>query len=748
MSEPNSNQVLSRLSNEEFVNREAELSRICSLNNSDSSRLVLLIGPPRCGKTEILRQSYDRLFHERDNVIPFYYALRRSGIDLETFARDYFSKVLAQFIAFRRNEPKLIGAADKSLSDIVRAAAPEDYVWVRSVVDSFTRASEARDKSLMARCALLAPGAAGATAKLKPLVMIDNSHLLEGSEIRAEFLRALEARSAAEGARSIHVLTGLRRVIKDLAGADDELIGRIEMIHLDQMGEESVERLIRRRTERLGIATSDSTIELMIQQLNHDLFYTRAIVDAATVRGSLRTFMDFEKLYAGEILNGRIGQCFDAVLREVATELGSGRAALEALALVLEADLPVPVDAVSERMSEHCGDAEALLTRLHSREFLNVSCGFVSGPADPVLSDYLRARYREQILGASTQATGEDLLNEKLKQSYELMMSRYNRAIQAQLIELISGFDSQTLPGSLLDQDSFEKRYRGMSRVQIRRVLDDELDRVRLPQIVLVREAGSSEQPGLQWRIFEASGFDGAIYTDANAVLWLIALINSKEPLDLETLGRIDQRVEAALRGHAARQAPAPQVVRWYISKEGFSAVASERLAGMHAYRSTFSHLDLIQDHLTRLALEGEVRPASEFELVIPVEDEAELIAARTAEQIARAAGFDTESVNQIKTAIIEACINAAEHGDSPDKKIHQLFAIDEDRLIITVSNKGKTFGWANEPSAPSVVQPAKGTRGRGLQIIRALMDEVKFERTDDGARLVMIKYLKRPGNQ
>jgi len=189
--------------------------------------------------------------------------------------------------------------------------------------------------------------------------------------------------------------------------------------------------------------------------------------------------------------------------------------------------------------------------------------------------------------------------------------------------------------------------------------------------------------------------------------------------------------------------------VRWYISKEGFSAVASERLASLRAHRSTYSHLDLIQDYLTGLALGGEARPASEFELVIPIEDEAELIAARTAEQIARAADFDQESINQIKTALIEACINAAEHGDSPDRKIHQRFAIDQDRLIITVSNKGKTFGWTNGQATPSLgAQPAKDARGRGLQIIRALMDEVEFERTDDGARLVMTKYLKRPGSQ
>jgi hypothetical protein len=109
------------------------------------------------------------------------------------------------------------------------------------------------------------------------------------------------------------------------------------------------------------------------------------------------------------------------------------------------------------------------------------------------------------------------------------------------------------------------------------------------------------------------------------------------------------------LRGQRAKSGTMSRAVRWYISKEGFSAVASERLASLHAYRSTYSHLDLIQDYLTRLALGGEPRPASEFELVIPIEAEAELIAARTAEQIARAAYLEPEAINQIKYALIES---------------------------------------------------------------------------------------------
>jgi serine/threonine-protein kinase RsbW len=285
-----------------------------------------------------------------------------------------------------------------------------------------------------------------------------------------------------------------------------------------------------------------------------------------------------------------------------------------------------------------------------------------------------------------------------------------------------------------------------MSRVQVRRALDEEPDRVRLPQIVLVHDTGAGEQPGLTWRLFAASGFEGGIYSESNEVTWLIALVNSKEPLDVEMLNRLDQRLESAQRSSKEKSSRA---IRWYISKEGFSAVASERLSSLRAYRSTFSQLDLIHHYLIKLFGGDQAKPASEFELIIPVYDEAELIAARTVEQIARAADFEQEAINQIKTAVIEACINAAEHSDSPDRRIYQKFAIEDDRLIITISNKGKTFGSINGQSPPLIgVAPQSSKRGRGLQIIRALMDEVRFERTDDGTSLVMTKFLKRPENQ
>ena len=157
----------------------------------------------------------------------------------------------------------------------------------------------------------------------------------------------------------------------------------------------------------LGIETSDSTIELMTQQLNCDFFYTRAILNAAASGGlSLKTFIEFERLYTSEVLSGRIGHYLDALVHDAAPDSRAGRAVLEALALV--------GDAVTERMGEHTSDSQALLRRMHAREMLDVSYGFVTASGDPVLADYARAKYRSEIGGAPRPVAGEELLSEKL----------------------------------------------------------------------------------------------------------------------------------------------------------------------------------------------------------------------------------------------------------------------------------------------------------------------------------------------
>jgi serine/threonine-protein kinase RsbW len=128
--------------------------------------------------------------------------------------------------------------------------------------------------------------------------------------------------------------------------------------------------------------------------------------------------------------------------------------------------------------------------------------------------------------------------------------------------------------------------------------------------------------------------------------------------------------------------------------------------------------------------------------MVIPMGGDTELIAAHTAEQIARRLEFRPDEINQIKTAVVEACINAAEHSLSPERKIYQRYRLESDKLTITVSSRGVVLPTNASMAAPT--NDNNGRRGWGLKLIRDLMDEVEFERVDDGTRLRMTKYLRR----
>ena len=114
------------------------------------------------------------------------------------------------------------------------------------------------------------------------------------------------------------------------------------------------------------------------------------------------------------------------------------------------------------------------------------------------------------------------------------------------------------------------------------------------------------------------------------------------------------------------------------------------------------------------------------------------MIAAHAVEEVAKKRNFSPKAINQIKTALVEACINAAEHSLSPDRKIYQKFVVDKNKIVITVSNRGIRMA----DRVVTVNEPGTGRRGWGLNLMKGLMDEVKIEQVEDGTRISMTKYL------
>jgi serine/threonine-protein kinase RsbW len=184
----------------------------------------------------------------------------------------------------------------------------------------------------------------------------------------------------------------------------------------------------------------------------------------------------------------------------------------------------------------------------------------------------------------------------------------------------------------------------------------------------------------------------------------------------------------------------------WLIASEGFTEAANEYLSGQKVLGSSRQQLDLLANRVgetPRSPVQYGSAP-NEFLMVVPMGEDNELIAANTAEQIAKRLTFRPEAINQIKTAVVEACINAFEHSFSPDRKIYQRFRVESDRLVVTISSRGVVPTNLNGASGrPDTTEAAEERRGWGLKLIRTLMDEVEFEKVDDGTSLRMTKYIR-----
>jgi len=93
-----------------------------------------------------------------------------------------------------------------------------------------------------------------------------------------------------------------------------------------------------------------------------------------------------------------------------------------------------------------------------------------------------------------------------------------------------------------------------------------------------------------------------------------------------------------------------------------------------------------------------------------------------------------------VELSVGEACANAVEHVcDVECTEILMSFVIESNHLVIEVCDHGQGFDPAKVESSQE--DPARGL-GIGLQIIRALMDEVKISSScQTGTCVRMVKY-------
>jgi serine/threonine-protein kinase RsbW len=139
-------------------------------------------------------------------------------------------------------------------------------------------------------------------------------------------------------------------------------------------------------------------------------------------------------------------------------------------------------------------------------------------------------------------------------------------------------------------------------------------------------------------------------------------------------------------------------------------------------------------------------RPAT-IDLHIPSILGYEKVAMDCAASVAKTMGFPADRIEDLKTAISEACTNAIEHGNSmnADLRVGVHFAMEDSKLQVDVQDEGKGVGRVESPRIEDKIEGDDKSRGWGVFLIKGLMDEVTFESDSDGRHVVrMVIHLKK----
>lgn len=138
---------------------------------------------------------------------------------------------------------------------------------------------------------------------------------------------------------------------------------------------------------------------------------------------------------------------------------------------------------------------------------------------------------------------------------------------------------------------------------------------------------------------------------------------------------------------------------------------------------------------------------AKTIELAIPNRAGCERMAMTSCAGFAAGMGFAKERIEDVKTAVSEACLNAFEHGNRnrPGAEVFVRTSFEGDKMVVLVIDEGA--GIAKMPPEPSLERKIEGkesARGFGMFLMRRLADGVSFEKLEDGRHAVRMVFEKK----
>lgn len=736
----------------EFIDRKVEIDNIYKLalaTSANTTQSLYLKGKRKIGKTEVLKRVYNRLFWEQGRVIPFYYCFYKEFSDILEFAKDYLTEFAKQYLGFIKKQPFFI-RKNISLNKILGILEDEEYPKLKELIENYYEYAIRGDCLDALKNSIIAPCTLSLEGFEKVFVILDDFHrtkYIKSSEIKSgllgEFSKILNNRCCP------HIITGYSVKMLNEIFSGENITGKCDIMTLNGLKKDDACILFKNLCELFNIKFLKENVNLMANHLALNPFYIKSFIRSAQRMGvSMYSLKDFQKLYIYEVTAGNIGFYFSSILDNFLQE-EEKRLAIKILKTCVDAPKGgLTGGIIADAISSDLPKTSKVLVALQEGNLLEMDFSRIKGIHDPVLRDYISFIYFTMIEGQEPSVVNIRMISDGLKALSKRGGQKISEDLKIMVENILNSFDCQRIPKILFDWKKFISQYGKESFKEVSEKLINEKEFFPLPQVIGVTESSSNIRDIAPEKIFLFGyGFDDGSYEEDSEILWVCAIFFSPSVIRVNEVEEFERRVDEI------RQTSGNfKIGLWLVAKDGFTDGAAEKLN-----KNGIKYSDMNQlYHLKYILFEkkddskfdmesGLANSENEFELVIPMASNTELVAVKAIEEIALRVDFDQDSINQIKMALIEACINATEHSKIKGGKIIMKFIINYDKLTIYICNEGESFNPSSTLEADrDKNETSSSSRGWGIKLMKNFMDEVKFEKLNGGTKLKMVKHLRK----
>lgn len=421
--------ILDRSVSNNFFGREKMLEvlyRTVISAKDGGAESILLSGKRGIGKTRLLANLYNLVF-ERQDVVPFFYAVRRSFVSAEDFANDYIGSFILQSLAFHGKDPAVLSGL-YSLEELRAGSKEIGLQWAVDIIDDYLKVREEGGETKTVFNAVSAPYRSYRITDIPVVVMIDDLHKisrfceLEGSDITPGLWMPFEG--AIRSLHVPHIFSGVPHEIEKVYFEDALMADQFEMIDLPGLDAENSLKLFRATCEMYGLKVELKPADF-VGTFGGNPLYIKNFLQAARHTSGILSKDVFQRTYYNEITRGKTYKYWTFLLKRYMRRLDLRKPSLKFLYGLCSDnndDSPQLEQNMFEQISEILHDSGSIET------------GFSETmPADEVVRDIIRGLYQKEIEKKSISSVRESIVGTEGGEAQESDMASFIITIPADL---------------------------------------------------------------------------------------------------------------------------------------------------------------------------------------------------------------------------------------------------------------------------------------------------------------------------